>query len=736
MFTNDDLVVESIESFDPKDLIPYHLTGARVLHKQGYFGASVKVAVVDTGCDFNHDALKDNIKEKNHNFCGYNNSSMDDHGHGCVNGEALIITSNKGIIDIKSFFDSCCGHIIQNDEIALVKDVSGMDIETTSLLDDKIVSRKILNVHKVKVSEELIVVEYKSSKIKFTPWHKVYIQSSSSGKHRRIARKRADQLSEGDRLILNFENVYVRKNFNPRYKNILIDEDFMWFLGTVLTDGHLTKNPKNKRIEISQAEANKELIIKCKEYLDKLLAYGIIKKYSFTETQRSGNYQKTHRVIIYGNDFFDSLMELGIPCGRRDKEIAVPKFVYSLPTNLIHSFLAGLIDGNGCIEKEGKCRIVFQSKRFVDDLYNICFNLGMYCSSMYNGDGNGKSTFGDCKMYALTLGNLEMYPAICNNLSIGRKKQNVNKKRDAYKTVKIKKINKEYFDGYLYDLTVEDTHNYIANGVIVSNTHTASTVVELAPKAEIVPIKVLSPIDGKNSWLINGLEHIASRDDIDVVNMSLSGTLKVGSDDYNRIHKAIKSLVDKNIFVVVASGNTGKESVRYPAYFEEVTTVGAVDVYKHEALFSTESHHVDMCQVGVNLIGAKLGGGYCKMSGTSMATPMVAGIAALLIDKYKSQHDGKRPDGRLIHHMLKLSAIDIGVKGLDKKTGAGFISLDPSAAIIQMTIDEKVYSINGEEHVMDVAPFIKENRSFVPVRYASHEKFVDWDGNTRTITIV
>lgn len=349
MFTNDDLIVESIESYDPKDLIPYHLTGARVLHKQGYFGSSVKVAVVDTGCDFNHDALRERIKERNHNFCGYNDSSMDDHSHG---------------------------------------------------------------------------------------------------------------------------------------------------------------------------------------------------------------------------------------------------------------------------------------------------------------------------------------------------------------------------------------------------SHVASTIAELAPKAEIVPIKVLSPMDGKNSWLISGLEYLVSRDDIDVVNMSLSGTLKVGSDDYNRIHNAIKSLVDKNVFVVVASGNTGKESVRYPAYFEEVTTVGAVDVYKHEALFSTESPHVDMCQVGVNLIGAKLGGGYCKMSGTSMATPMVAGIAALLIDKYKSQHDGKRPDGRLIHHMLKLSAIDIGVKGLDKKTGAGFISLDPSAAIIQMTIDEKVYSINGEEHVMDVAPFIKENRSFVPVRYASHEKFVDWDGTTRTITIV
>lgn len=293
----------------------------------------------------------------------------------------------------------------------------------------------------------------------------------------------------------------------------------------------------------------------------------------------------------------------------------------------------------------------------------------------------------------------------------------------------------------LSDRIKERTHNFCGyNNSSMDDhrhgTHVASTILEIAPKAEIVPIKVLSPVDGKNAWLIAGLEHLVSRDDIDVVNMSLSGTLKVGSEDYNKIHSAIKALVDKNVFVVVASGNTGKESERYPAFFEEVTTVGAVDINKNVALFSTESNHVDMCQVGVDLVGAKLGGGYVKMSGTSMATPMVAGIAALLIDKYKSQHEGKRPDGRLIHHMLKLSAIDIGIKGLDKKTGAGFISLDPSAAVVKMKIDDKIYSINGEDHVMDVAPFIKENRSFVPVRFASHGKFVDWDNNTRVITIV
>lgn len=293
---------------------------------------------------------------------------------------------------------------------------------------------------------------------------------------------------------------------------------------------------------------------------------------------------------------------------------------------------------------------------------------------------------------------------------------------------------------------VERTHNltyYSPNDSIDDEghgTHVASSILEIATDSEVVPYKVLAPEGGGEwSWLITALNQIADRDDIDVINMSLSGHFSCSELHLlDQLHEAINRCHDKNIFMVCASGNTGAETTLYPACFDEVTTVGAVDINRNEALFSTLSDQVDVCQVGVDVIGAKLGGGYIKMTGTSMAAPLVSGIAGLLIGKYKEQNGGKRPEGRLIHNMLKLSAIDMNIKGLDTKTGAGFISLDPSAGVLEMQIGIPKYFINGKEFQMDGTPYLntKENRSYVPIRYANYGKLIDWDVMTKKITIV
>lgn len=292
------------------------------------------------------------------------------------------------------------------------------------------------------------------------------------------------------------------------------------------------------------------------------------------------------------------------------------------------------------------------------------------------------------------------------------------------------------------DSVVEQDHNLCgyAGGSMDDDghgTHVSSTILEIAPSVEIVPYKTIAPYGGDNEWTVKAVEELAERDDIDVVNMSISSNMKRGSADEIRFHEAIQKLSDKNVFICVASGNTGKETELFPACFDEVTTVGAIDINRHEALFSTESEYVDVCQCGVDVLGADYIGGYIKYSGTSMATPMVSGMVALLVQKYKEQHNSERPSGSLMNKMLKLFAVDLGVKGLDSKTGAGYITFKPSASVIKMTIGEKLYTVNGEELEMDVAPQLTNNRTMLPIRYASYGKEVIWQqSNPLDVTIV
>jgi major intracellular serine protease len=135
--------------------------------------------------------------------------------------------------------------------------------------------------------------------------------------------------------------------------------------------------------------------------------------------------------------------------------------------------------------------------------------------------------------------------------------------------------------------------------------------------------------------------------------------------------------------VIVAAGNTGTEALVYPGALDTVVAVGAVDVGRQIANFSTQGNAVDLCQIGVDVPSADAHGtGYVNMSGTSMASPKVAGIAALLISKSKqqaSQYDIPLTGVQMeyaYYKALKYIALDLGVAGTDKLYGAGFCTFN------------------------------------------------------------
>ena len=188
-------------------------------------------------------------------------------------------------------------------------------------------------------------------------------------------------------------------------------------------------------------------------------------------------------------------------------------------------------------------------------------------------------------------------------------------------------------------------------------------VVGMAPGARIWPVKVLNAAGvGFTSDIVCGIDYVtANAASIEVANMSLGGD---GSDDGNcgrtdgdAEHQAICRSVAAGVTYVVAAGNDSADAATSaPAAYDEVITVSALsdfnglpgggapstcraDVDDTFADYSNHGADVDMIAPGTCILSTWMNGGYDTISGTSMASPHVAGGAAL----YKATHPTATP---------------------------------------------------------------------------------------------
>ncbi|MER7172355.1 S8 family serine peptidase [Streptomyces mesophilus] len=251
-------------------------------------------------------------------------------------------------------------------------------------------------------------------------------------------------------------------------------------------------------------------------------------------------------------------------------------------------------------------------------------------------------------------------------------------------------------------------------------THTISTVggsgaasdgrkKGVAPGAELLSGKVLDDSgSGLLSWIIAGMEWAAVDAEADVVSMSL-GTSDP-SDCSDPMSQATEELARKTgtLFVIAAGniGRAGHNTVSSPGCAPSVLTVGAVDRENVSADFSsrgpvlgTHTLKPEITAPGVAISAANAGGrgdlAYQSMSGTSMATPHVAGAAAIL----KQRH----PDwsGQQIKAAL-VSSADTDVTGDVRETGGGL--LDVKGAVDQQVVSAPALqagTFNWPQHSSD-----------------------------------
>ncbi|NUT18683.1 MAG: S8 family serine peptidase [Hamadaea sp.] len=199
----------------------------------------------------------------------------------------------------------------------------------------------------------------------------------------------------------------------------------------------------------------------------------------------------------------------------------------------------------------------------------------------------------------------------------------------------------------------EDTSDVNGHG-----THVVSTIVGtgaasggvykgVAPGADLIFGKVLGGAEGfgQDSWVIAGMQW-AAESGADVVSMSLGDSLP--SDGSDPMSMAVNTLTEQyGSLFVIASGNAGPETIAAPGAAAAALTVGAVDKKDRLASFSstgpltiTGAIKPDISAPGVDITAARSqqmtsgSGWYRTISGTSMATPHVAGAAAILAQRH------------------------------------------------------------------------------------------------------
>ncbi|KZR57566.1 S8 family peptidase [Pseudobacillus badius] len=233
-------------------------------------------------------------------------------------------------------------------------------------------------------------------------------------------------------------------------------------------------------------------------------------------------------------------------------------------------------------------------------------------------------------------------------------------------------------DGCKDSYNDDNGHGTHVAGIVAAKNNDIG-VVGVAPGAQIYAVKVLNKLgDGTTSTMMAGVEW-AIKNKMDIINISISSPLL----DSN-LQRMIQRAYNSGILVIAAAGNEGPpltgewSSVQYPAKFPEVIAVSSIDSNRRHGELASVGKEVELAAPGENIYstyptamktmsGAQ---GYETLSGTSMASPYVTGLAALYKEKYPTMTNSQ------IRALLQKNAIDLGEKGRDVYFGFGLAQAD------------------------------------------------------------
>lgn len=224
----------------------------------------------------------------------------------------------------------------------------------------------------------------------------------------------------------------------------------------------------------------------------------------------------------------------------------------------------------------------------------------------------------------------------------------------------------------------DNAHGTHVAGIIAAENNDLG-MVGVAPKAKIMPVKVLDG-EGNGSLLsvANGIR-FAVDNGADIIAMSLGAPMKV-----QQVRKAIQYAAKRGVPCFVAAGNAARrgkftKSILYPANYPETIAIGSIDSNFDRSDFSNTGANLDFLAPGGKIFSTVPDDWYAVMNGTSMACPFAVGVAALVLS-YKRKKGLKVPletieDYRNVFrkHTIKTS----NPKYAGKRFFEGFGIIDP-----------------------------------------------------------
>lgn len=248
---------------------------------------------------------------------------------------------------------------------------------------------------------------------------------------------------------------------------------------------------------------------------------------------------------------------------------------------------------------------------------------------------------------------------------------------------RISALSKNIVTGQVGVSAVKDDygHGTMVAGIIGALKDNSTGIAGITQNTSLLIIK--ANLEEQGAFLDNDVIeaiYYAVEQGADIINLSLGTTYQ-----NSLTQEAVEFATDHGVIVVAASGNDGDDTLHYPASFEAVISVGAVDRNMNIADYSNHNEQVDISAPGSDVLTTTMTGGYMMASGTSFAAPHVTGILAL----YMSYDTDYTVDE--VKTKLYASAHDLGDEGLDSYYGFGLVD---SISLLTSTYHTITYVTN------------------------------------------